>query len=46
MIMINIHDQCVKAIIEYELDSLDYVTGANITAIKLVIEVMLAQGDY
>lgn len=45
-IMSNIHDQCVKAIIEYELEEIDYVTGANIAAIKLVIDAMLAQGDY
>jgi len=36
--MSNIHDQCVKAIIDYEFESIDYVTGANIAPIKLVIE--------
>ncbi len=43
MIMNNIHDQCVKAIIDYEFESIDYVTEANIAAIKLVMEAMLTQ---
>ncbi|MPN15775.1 NADP-specific glutamate dehydrogenase [bioreactor metagenome] len=45
-IMVNIHRQCVDAIKQYHLNTYDYVKGANIAALNIVLKAMIEQGDY
>lgn len=45
-IMQRIHQQCLQAMKQYGLASHDYVAGANLAAAQLVIDAMIAQGDY
>lgn len=45
-IMKAIHEQCVNAMKEYDLDPINYVAGANIAGMTKVINAMIAQGDY
>ena len=45
-IMKGIHDQCIRACLKYDLDTTEYMAGANIAGMERVIEAMLAQGDY
>lgn len=43
-IMISIHKQCREMIEEYNLETHNYVAGANIAGMSKVIDAMLAQG--
>ena len=45
-IMQDIHQQCLMAIEAYKLNEYDYVKAANIAGVSLVINAMIAQGDY
>jgi len=45
-IMKGIHEQCLNAMKEYDLDPSDYKSAANIAGALKVIEAMLAQGEY
>lgn len=45
-IMKSIHEQCLSAMKEYDLEPYNYVAAANIAGATKVINAMLAQGDY
>lgn len=45
-IMTAIHTQCTDAIKMYDLDSKNYVAGANIAGMQKVIDGMISMGDY
>jgi len=45
-IMLNIHDQLLQTIKEYDLSKHDYPKAANIAAFEKVAEAMIAQGFY
>ena len=45
-IMINIHNDCVKSLKEYNINDKHYVVGANLSSMQKVIDAMIQMGDY
>ena len=45
-IMINIHNDCIKSLKEYNINDKHYVVGANLSSMQKVIDAMIQMGDY
>ena len=45
-IMINIHEQCIKSLKEYNLKDNNYMAGANLASMQKVLDAMIKMGDY
>lgn len=45
-IMKAIHQQCLSAMTQYQLNQKDYVAAANIAGMQKVIDAMIVMGDY